>query len=33
MISMFSLAVIYTIVQSEDAFFNSYDLVFLAVTV
>ena len=33
MILMFSLAVIYTILQSEDAFFNSYDLVSLAVTV
>jgi hypothetical protein len=30
---MFWLAVIYTNVQSEDAFFNRYDLVTLAVTV
>ena len=33
MILMFSVVVIYTIVQSEEAFFNRYDLVSLAVTV
>ena len=32
-ISMFSLVVIYTIVQAEEVFFNCYDLVSLAVTV